>query len=468
MEKIKNNFVKSQSMVWSLFMGYVALTSISCEEFVEVPSPKNQLTANLVFEDSETVDAAYAHIYSLLRERSFTTGTVSGISFVLGHYSDELELYSNVLNEIQEFNNGRINPSNSIVEALWNESYSLVYVINNIIEGVERSAGLSKLDKERFLGEGYFLRAYVHFHLINLFGVVPYIDSTDFQENSRVSKIGSEEHFPILVHNLELARELLSLSSDVENNFRPNQWTATAFLARVYLYYGEWTKALEEANKVLENSTYQLSDDLSAIFRKDSPETIWQLDSGISGSNTHEGKTFIFNSGPPPNSSLRIDFIEKFEPGDNRMLSWVGSVTDGVQTWYYPNKYKLNSITPSTEECSVLIRLAELYLIAAEANAQLGNSNSALESLNQIRKRTSLPPLPDTDGEELLDAIFHERKIEFFTELGHSFFDLKRSGLAVCVLSPIKSEWKATSINLPIPESELILNPNLQPQNEGY
>src|SRR5690606_12975274 len=101
--------------------------------------------------------------------------------------------------------------------------------------------------------------------------------------------------------------------------------------------------AIEEANKVLENSTYHLSNELEEIFKKDSPETIWQLDSGLSGSNTHEAKTFIFNSGPPPNSALRNGFIEEFETGDNRLISWVGSVTDGTQTWYYPNKYKLNS-----------------------------------------------------------------------------------------------------------------------------
>src|SRR5690606_38689005 len=188
--------------------------------------------------------------------------------------------------------------------------------------------------KDRFLGEGYFLRAYVHFHLMNLFGSVPYVDSTDFQLNSSISKIGTEEHFPLLVEDLELARELLFQSSNNQNNFRPNQSTVSAFLARVYLYQGEWSNAIEEANKVLENSTYHLSNELEEIFKKDSPETIWQLDSGLSGSNTHEANTFIFISGPPPNSALRNGFIEEFETGDNHLISWVGSVTDGTQTWY--------------------------------------------------------------------------------------------------------------------------------------
>ena len=189
---------------------------------------------------------------------------------------------------------------------------------------------------------------------------------------------------------------------------------------------------------------------------------------GITGTNTLEGFTFIFLSGPPPNSAISDHLIDDFEVGDSRFTSWVGSVSDGTETWYYPYKYKLNTSTGATEECSILFRLAELYLIVAEAHAQMGNLAEALDYLNGIRARATLAPIASADQSEVLDAILRERRLEFFTEQGHRFFDLKRTENIDDILSPIKPNWETTDGLLPIPESELILNPNLLPQNEGY
>jgi hypothetical protein len=204
------------------------------------------------------------------------------------------------------------------------------------------------------------------------------------------------------------------------------------------------------------------------VFLKNSPESIWQLDSGQAGTNTREGITFIFVTGPPPNSALSNFLLDDFETGDARFTNWLGAVSEGSETWYYPFKYKLNLPTGSTEECSILIRLAEVYLIAAEASAALGDLPQALNYLNAIRIRASLNVLNSTNQTEVLDFILQERRIEFFSEQGHRFFDLKRTNSATETLSPIKPNWQSTKLLFPIPESELITNSNLLPQNEGY
>src|SRR5690606_8853114 len=142
--------------------------------------------------------------------------------------------------------------------------------------------------------------------------------------------------------------------------------------------------------------------------------------------------------------------------------------TDGKDVWYFPNKYKLNTNTATTEECSILFRLAELYLIAAEAEAHMGHGSEALDHLNTIRNRAMLAPITATDQISLLNAIEQERRIELFSEQGHRFFDLKRTGRADSELAPVKPNWESTDVLLPIPESELLLNPNLEPQNDGY
>ena len=462
-------FIKALTRKGLMAIGSLSFLALqSCGDFVDIDPPNNQLTGTLVFQDAGTVDAALANVYAQLRENAFTTGSISGISYLMGHYADELELYSNTLPGVQSFSTGKVPSSDSSVELLWDESYELLYAVNDILEGVANSNGLSDSDVDRFRGEALFVRAFVHFHLMNLFGEVPYVRSTDYRVNSTIGRTNVKTLYMWMVEDLENSKKLLAPSLGDRDNFRPNYDVVTAFLARVHLYQGAWSDAVAEASDVLEGTDYQLNVDLIQVFTRESPETLWQLDPGISGNNTKEGMTFIFSSGPPPNSSLSETLVEGFETGDGRWASWVGSVMDGDQAWYFPNKYKLNGTTSVTEECSILLRLSELYLIVAEAHAQLGDNALALEHLNAIRERAGLAPLGGISGEALLDAIFQERRIELFSEQGHRFFDLKRSGRATSVLPLLKLDWGPSALRLPIPQAELLLNPNLEPQNEGY
>ena len=122
----------------------------------------------------------------------------------------------------------------------------------------------------------------------------------------------------------------------------------------------------------------------------------------------------------------------------------------------------------SGNEYSILLRLAEQYLIRAEARLYLGDLDGAKTDLNLIRNRAALPPITTNIEDELKLAIENERRHELFTEQGHRWFDLKRTARANEILGPIKPNWHNTDILLPIPETELNLNPNLQPQNPGY
>lgn len=447
-----------------LFVMAIMLTS--CEDYLEIDPPSNQLTGSVVFENAATVDAAFAHIYSQLRETAFTSGSLSGLSYLMGHYTDELELYANFPG-VQTYANNNVLPSDATISQLWNTGYSLIYSANSILEGVQNSTALSEEEKERFLGEAYFIRGFVHFYLVNLFGSIPYINSTDYRVNSEVPKLGEDEIYQKLTEDILKAKGLLPTTDNSLARLRPNHWVASALLARVYLYTEDWTSALAEAEYVISKSGYVL-DETEHVFLKESTGTLWQLDSGVPGTNTHEAHTFVIVSTPPSNSALSDYLINDFEDGDTRLDQWVNSISEGGDTWFYPYKYKLYAPTATTEECSILFRLAELYLIAAEAQAQLGNLPEALGYLNLIRNRASLPPLASMGQEILLTAIYKERRIEFFAEQGHRFFDLKRTGRINDVLSTIKLNWQSTDVLLPLPESELIVNPNLLPQNDGY
>lgn len=458
---------RNQALV-KLLLIIMLLISSSCEDFIEIDPPNDQLTGEIVFEDAATVNAALVHIYAQLRDNALTTGGTSGLTYLLGNYADELTLYSTDLQDARSFYENNLSPSNGTVLALWNNSYNLIFAVNNIIEGIQNSTALTQVDKDRFLGEAYFLRALIHFYLVNLFGEIPYIEITDYSLNSQVSKLGKDLIYQKLIDDLVLSKSLLSADYIGIDRVRPNKWVAAALLARVYLYNQNWELAVSEATQVISDGGYVINSDINQVFLKNSTETLWQFDAGFPGSNTIEALTYIFTSGPPPSSALSSHLINSFEIGDARLANWIGTVSDGNDTWYHPFKYKLNANTGTTQECSIIFRLAEIYLIAAEANAQLGNTSTALNQLNALRDRANLVPVLFANKETILNAIYHERRIEFFTEQAHRFFDLKRTDRANSQLLPVKPNWQTTDVLLPLPESELILNPNMQPQNEGY
>lgn len=440
---------------------------ISCEQFVEVDLPKDQITGKAVFKDARTIDAALRNIYAELRDNAFTTGNGNGVSLLIGMYADELELKSSSMARLLNFEQNNVLPTDSFVKDYWSKGYSLIYSVNLIIEGIESNRGSLVGGVEYLLGEAYFLRAYLHFYLVNLFGPIPYIDSTNYNENRAVYRDNIEIIYQYMVEDLGIARNLLLLVDRPESRLRPDFWVVTAMLARIYLYQENWGLAAMEAENLISNGGFELTEELDEVFLKHSIGTIWQFDPEAEGRNTHEGFFFIENV-PPPDFIVSQSLMNSFEVGDARRTHWIGSLTDEINEWFFPFKYKQKSNTETTQECSIMFRLAEQYLIAAEAHAEMGNIAEALEYLNPIRQRAMLPPLDITSKQDLVDAIIHERRIEFFTELGHRFFDLKRKGMATTILSVSKPNWDTTDVLLPLPESELSINPNLLPQNDGY
>ncbi|MBO0355921.1 RagB/SusD family nutrient uptake outer membrane protein [Flagellimonas aurea] len=452
--------------------GYLTLALLflalgSCEDFVDVDLPKDQITGEIVFQDPATVEAALGRIYSQLRENAFSTGRSSGITYLMGHYADELTLNAIDLPNVQVYANNNVLPSDNTVKGYWDTGYSMIYEANRIMEGVDASTELSMEEKSQFMGEAKFLRAYAHFYLMHLFGPVPYITGTDYRVNSEIARLEVEQVYQKLIEDLTSAKESLPTLSGNPEKARANHWAASALLARVFLYQGDSESALAEAEYVINQSGYFLETDLDNVFLIGSTETLWHLDTELEGTNTYEGFTFRVDI-PNPDTVLSETLINSFEAGDARFSSWINGVEDAGTTWYFPFKYKQASNTEQTLERSVMLRLAEIYLIAAEAATQTGNTTQGLMYLNAIRERADLAPLGASDANILLEAIWEERQHELFTELGHRFFDLKRTERATQVLQPIKPDWQATDVLLPLPESELLANPELKPQNDGY
>lgn len=460
---------------WTQYLAYwlalivLSLIAGSCESFVDVDLPSSQLTGETVFADAATADAALTSIYSKMRDDALTAGTPTGISALLGCYADELEYYAGSTLAANDFYLNSLLPSNVTVTSTWNSTYSLIYGANAVIEGVGASAGISAADRERLLGEAYFLRAYLHFYLVNLYGQVPYVVSTDYLSNSTIHKLSVGAVYEALTADLQQAAALLPEDYFGAERSRPNRSAAYSLLARAMLYTENWQEALQYSQAVTGNaSLYAWVEDIDGVFLNTSTGTIWQLSAQFSGSNTLEAQTFIFTEGPPPAFSLRQDLVGSFETGDLRRSHWIATVTDGIQSWHHANKYKENGTTGSSVEYSILLRLEEQYLIQAEALARLNQLDSAKAALDRVRNRAGLGNTTAGTQAELASAILEERRKEFFTEQGHRWLDLKRTGTANAVLSVKKPGWDSKDVLWPLPENELLLNENLLPQNTGY
>jgi len=459
---------KIRKVAYSILLSGIFVVS-SCEDFIDVGTPQTQLTGETVFEDSATADAAMANIYSKLQTDVLVTGGPNGLSVLMGAYADELVSYSNYGLPDERFFTNNVLPDDAAVLALWSDSYNLVYAANAVMEGVSNSLSLPQADKNRLLGEALFVRSYIYSYLTGLYGSIPYATITDYTVNTALSKKTTSEINQLLIADLQQAVTLLPSEYVSANRVRPNKETAMALLARIALNEGRYDLAIEASGNIIaQTSLYSLASDLDNVFLTDSPSTLWQLAPATEGLNTLEGENFIFDTTPPHTRALANALYNAFEEGDLRKEQWIGAVSDGESSYYYANKYKLMLPTGTSQEYSIQFRLEELYLIRAEAFARTGGLAQALEALNTIRSRAGLQESTAQSQEALLEAILHERRVEFFTEHGHRFFDLKRYDAATSVLEPVKPGWNPTDVLLPLPQNELNVNGNLLPQNNGY
>ncbi|HJT74956.1 MAG TPA: RagB/SusD family nutrient uptake outer membrane protein, partial [Chitinophaga sp.] len=339
--------------------------------------------------------------------------------------------------------------------------------------------------KNQWLGECYFLRAFNYYYLTNLYGDVALALTSDFNVTSKLARASQSDVYAQIIDDLKMAASLLSpayrdgYGSATSDRARPNLRAAQALLAKMFLATGDWQHAADMADSVIaDNGTYKLVP-LADVFLKNSAETIWSM-ATMNDVATHEFE--IYNNSMPATvttdpvsvyfvqAQLAGGLLNSFEPDDARYTNWVRSTTytgaTQTVTYYFPNKYK--SVTNGTER-SMVLRLADIYLVRAEAKVGLKNLSGAQEDINVIRNRAGLSNTTASTETDLLAATAQERRVELFTEMGNRFFDLRRTGKLDAAMLAAKGNniWAAYKQYWPIPPTEITYNPNLT-QTSGY
>jgi hypothetical protein len=464
------NWIRGRVM--PLFQAIALTVAFSgCEGFLDVPPPNSKIPAQTVFQDESMAVAAISGVYAdMYSNVSFAGGNNQSVVTFAGLSADEL--INNKADPLYlQFQTNNINPSGTYVQTLWTSMYKSVYEVNAVIEGLDASSSLSILSKTQLKGEMLFVRAFCYFYLVNLFGEVPLALTSDYRINSKLQRSEVSEVYNQIVADLLAAEELLGDAYVRTDRIRPNRAAATALLARVYLYLQDWARAEDKATKVLtQNNLYSLPNDLNKVFLSTSTEAIWQLRPDDTAFYTWEAYYFSVDLGPTFNL-LSDSIISSFEPDDARLKNWITSLSLGGNTVYLPYKYKQYTQTTPTDEYSTVLRLAEVYLIRAEARAQQGKLSAAIDDIDEIRERAQIELIvitnPLISKDDLLEVIKQERRLELLVEWGHRWLDLKRWNVASTVL---KNKPALTDDDLlyPIPFAEINKNPNLKPQNPGY
>ena len=445
-----------------------ALLLSSCEDLVEVDDPTNQLGTTQVFEDASTANAALAGLYAGLRDQSVISGAgYYTVSTLAASFADELDCYLNDQNGVMDIYRSQPQQTNTYIASAWKTAYQQIYYANAILNGAEHSTALSGADKNQVKGEALFLRSLIYFYLQQLFGDIPYTASLDYQYNRSLSKTGAEAVLEQLALDLTEAVSLLKDEYRDTERIYPNRKAAELLLSRIYLLQGEWELAEQTAEGILQSPLYLFQADINEVFHKTGKHILWQLKPQNSGDATREASFYYFTGAAPNAYALTTDLPGSFADNDLRRQAWMAVVTVGGSSWQRPFKYKNRTNGTNTNEYSVVFRLEEVYFILAEALAKQNRENEALPYLDATRQRAGLEKLDALSADGFWDELLAEKRREFFCEFGHRFLDLKRLG-RLDDLSSLKTNWEDHKSVWPLPQNELLLNPNLHPQNPGY
>lgn len=460
---------------------FACFFSVSCDQLVEVPVQKSQIIREVVFENDNTATSAVLGIYSDMYSdiTRFASGGMYSVSGLCALSSDELVPYYSDLT-LTSFWHNDLKADNPYVLSLWSSLYYSIYSANSVLDGLRRSSSVTESVKMQLEGEAFFIRAFCYFYLVNVFGEVPLVTTINYEENAKLHKSSVDDIYATIISDLTQSKSLLSEVYVSERRVRPNRAVAGALLSRVYMYLGRWSDAILESSALIDDPDYDMVD-INSVFLRDSHEAIWQLMPMGVQQNTNEGNMLILTNIPGLEQPFALDtsLVNSFEELDQRKINWVNQITIDQNIYYYPFKYKIaiggTGSVPyvALTEYSMVFRIAEQYLIRSEAKANIGDVDGAIGDLDVVRDRCGLSRISDLNPtisfDDLMLAIERERRLEFFTEWGHRWFDLKRTNRLDSFLAD-KMGWNDNDALYPIPQKEIDRSLGLDEadQNVGY
>ncbi|MFA9392143.1 MAG: RagB/SusD family nutrient uptake outer membrane protein [Prolixibacteraceae bacterium] len=434
-----------KTQLYHLFIALVfVLTTTSCDEWLNL-YPENAQTSDQYWQTKEDVQAVVSAGYVKLRnsvDNLFVWGEIRGNGLTI--------LNSTVDDNIKDARKLRdmdILPTNSY--ANWGTMYEIINIANSVIkyapEVVGRDESFSEAQMNSYLSEAYFLRSLAYFYLVRTFRDVPIIldPYVNDEQEYEVAKSSADEILAQITNDLKLAllaaKEFypeINNDNPVYSKGRSTKWSIYALLADIYLWQGNYDDCIFCCNQIIASGRVGLiSKNLwfTNFNPGNSNESIFEIQYDYDLGQTN---SFIKWFSIDRKYTFSLDAYELFEAtreiGDVRGEGASISTKD-YSVWKYLGLYVDETATAErassgdNDQDFIVYRLAEIYLMKAEALTMQGNFAEATELLDLIRRRAGIEEVIATPSTELemLTFILDERGRELFAE-GKRWFDLLR------------------------------------------
>ncbi|MEZ2335064.1 RagB/SusD family nutrient uptake outer membrane protein [Mucilaginibacter sp. RCC_168] len=498
--------MKSKYIIYTgaILLGVGALASCK-KSFLELTPQGQFLQSNYYANPAEALTAVVAAYDPLVTETGGIDNTYSSPLGALNAASDDCYAGGGSSSDVpawQAINNYTLSPTVGPQNQFWAINFQGVNRADVLLEQLPKVPGLSADLLKRYTAEGQFLRAHYYFDLVRLFKNVPLILTT-----LNISNVYQQPQAPTEAVYAQIEKDLLAAIDGLpvtiipSENGRVSQGAAKALLGKVYLYEKKWSDAARLLNDVNTNYSYKLLPNYGDIFstkNKFNSESIFELvHSGTQSytwSNWDQFKSNVYVQMVGPRSytgpiyysggygfspvTTQLADAMKGDPRYGYTIVNIDSLTKATKTSYAPSyqntgyfiqKYapiNANKVTTGITELNwpndyIEIRLADTYLMEAEADLNGGGSTARAQTLlDAVRSRVGLPSVAAT-----LQNVYTERRLELATE-GHRWFDLVRWGQAPTALS-FKGFKAGVNEILPIPLNETT-NGSQVKQNPGY
>ena len=495
----KNKFIKPQ-VILSLAAATALVLSSCSKSFIDAKSNLlGNSTGGQLWKTPSDAQMAVNTIYGNLR----SWNNVAFAAVILENIpSDDAEKGStaNDATFINQYDNFSVTPTEGQFNGFWTEQYLNINFCNQVLDHVDTMSAVSTAQKTRFLAEAKFIRAYSYFRLVRAFGRVPlvlHVPSTPAELNPKQNT--SAEVYAQIESDLNDAAAGLPSKVVASEAGRASQGAAWALHAKVAMYQKKWNDVLTYTNNVINSGVYSLFPSFYDQFRianENNSESIFEIQCNfIKGNDDISNSQYSqiqgnrdANAGWGFNVPTQ-NLVNEFETGDPRLQATVmmqGTTTPSgdvvpMAAAGAPVRYNMKSYVPfslavldnqGADQNIRVIRYADVLLMNAEANNELGNAQAALVSLEQVRARARgnntaiLPKVTTTDQSALRTAIYHERRVELAME-NDRYFDVIRQGRAATVFGPLG--WKANKNEVwPIPQTQIDISQGLLTQNPGY
>ena len=454
-----------KSKIFSIIFLSAILIFGSCSKELNT-TPFNSIDQNSALKTSSDVEGLLVGAYADLGVADLYGGGAFVTADLLGDFNEIF--WGGTYQGMTQIKNKAIPVDDGFVENTWTGGYKVINDVNNVLSAI---TVVTAAKKNRVEGEAKFIRASVYFDLVRLFakayndGSPAANDGVPLKLTPTIELSGAADQIPrdkVSVVYEQVIKDLLEAEAKLPatNGFFASKYSAAAMLARVYLQKGDYAKARDAADRVIKSGKFKLTQaNADGIIEEflytrakavdNTSEDIFAMQvTTTAGNNTFQNFYSELGRG---DISINNPHFELYEPNDLRVNLING---DGYSA-------KFDNVYGNVH----IIRLAEVYLIRAEANFRLVDAVGAtpVEDINTIRNRAGLASVSTVT----LNDILKERKIELSFE-GFTLHDIKRLGVSTGFFTGGGGlPFTSPKLIFPIPKRDRIVNPKLT-QNEGY